>query len=95
MNEAGTVVQLKPESILVYTPAERMSDRQYVETYDVLQAAACRAMACLPVSLPVGIIILKPGDKLEMLSRSKTLGEIAEERAKCDNATTEIAGSEE
>lgn len=97
MEESGTktVLKIEPKSILVYTPSCPISVKRSEEIYDGLQSELCIALNYTPNALPVGIVILHPGDKLELLNPNKTLGEITEERAKRDNAANEIAGSEE
>lgn len=83
LKETGTL-DIKPQSILVYTPAEKMSDREYEWTYETLRITAGKALGCDPQHLPVGIILLKPGDKLEALPSTILLKEISERLAKIE-----------
>lgn len=74
-------IKIEPESILVYTPARPMTEQWWEHIYNTLEQAACKALACDPQHLPVGIIILKPGDTLVALPSTKLLAKI-EERLK-------------
>jgi len=69
-------MKIESESILVYTPSKKMTDKELYDIYETLTKVACKALACNPESLPIGIIILKPGDKLSLIPPKKLLAEI-------------------
>lgn len=75
MKETKTL-EILSESILVYTPSGPMTKRAFANTYETLQKVACKALACTPERLPIGIIILKPGDKLSVIPSITLLAQI-------------------
>ncbi len=62
-------LKLEAGMLLVYTPAYRLSEKEEAlnKTYKQIVIEAARAMKCTVNSVPIGVVILDPGDKLEVV----------------------------
>ncbi len=89
-------LKLEAGMMLVYTPDHKLSCDAATHAKEILDTEARKALAIDQYApLPIGIVLLSPGDTLELLKAKDTLAQKTENRANQDNAATEIAGSVE
>ena len=63
-------MKIEPGMVVVYTPKNPMPGAALGTAYKALKAEIGKAMRTTPDNLPVGIVLLSPGDKLTLLSPS-------------------------
>ena len=86
MSEKTT--KLEPGMMLVYTSATYLSEDEKAKIYKDIEDEACRATCRVPRNLLVGILILQPSNKLEVLPKPEPIpAEVAEKfKGYCEGA---------